>query len=251
MKEQLTVIKIGGSTLEEEDSTLQTLAVLHQQGHPLVLVHGGGPEIRKDLEKANIKTNKINGERVTDPGTLTVVVNRLNIINHRIASKLKYLGAKAYSFGPHSGLLEGEVVNPELGYVGRVTAVEVGLINQRLILGKIPVVSPIAVSTDHPHPLLNINGDFAASAVATVLSANLALLTDVPGVLDSNKNLVPILTIHKLNTMYQQAEIGAGMIPKVEAAMQVSGEGMRAWILSAPNLARLFRGKFVGTEVIR
>lgn len=251
MKEQVTVIKIGGSTLEEEDSTLKTLVELHQQGYPLVLVHGGGPEIKQDLKQAGIETGKINRERVTDSKTLAVVINRLGIINHRIVSKLEYLVAKAHSFGPHSGLLEGEVVNPELGYVGRVSVVEVGLINQRLTLGEIPGISPVAASHNHPHSLLNINGDFAASAIAIALSANLALLTDVPGVLDTNKKLVPVLTISKLNTMYEQSEIGAGMIPKVDAAMQVSGEGMRAWILSAPNLTGLFRGNFLGTEVIR
>ncbi|MBI1783362.1 MAG: acetylglutamate kinase [Sphingobacteriales bacterium] len=247
--EQPTVIKIGGSTLEEEDVTLKSLAKLYQQAHPLVVVHGGGPEIDKDLEELGIKPIKVNGQRVTDPETLIVVVKRLDLINKRLTSKLTSYGVKVCESGPFSSLLEGEIPNPSLGYVGRVTAVKADLINQRLQQGEIPIISPIAQAIQHPHSLLNINGDLASSAVAIALGANVIFLTNVPGVLDKNGELIRDLTGSAFNQMYKQGAVSSGMIPKLEAAFNVSSAGGRTLICHHTNLASAFGGNFLGTEV--
>lgn len=247
--EKVTVVKIGGSTLAEEDGYLKSLADLYQKGHSLIVVHGGGLEIDRGLKEQGIKPQKINGLRITDKATLSVVVGTLDSISQRLASKLESFGVRTYRAGPFSGVLEGEMLDEDLGYVGKVTAVKSGLINQRLLLREMPIISPIALSKDHPETFLNINADLAASAVALAGLGDIILLTNVAGVLDERGKLISDLTLEIFDRMYEDGVINSGMIPKIQAAFTVSSSGRRALICDSSNLPPAFDGNFVGTKI--
>jgi len=245
----MLVVKIGGS-LDGAQALVRDLA--HHDGE-LVLVHGGGPRIAAMLERLGFETRFEDGLRVTPPEQMEVVEQVLTHVGKELADQLSRLGRLAVGLsGRDARLLAGEPQAPELGRVGRITAVNTSLIFALLNRHLTPVVSPIAVGSDGP---LNVNADEAAAAVAGCLGEPLVYFTDVPGVLTEPGNpesRVPVLAADEVEAMIENGTISGGMIPKVRAALHALKMGA-PWVVIAPGeaggLPRLLAGR-LGTRIV-
>jgi len=245
-----TVIKIGGSIGAQRSGTLNDIAFLHQQlGFPLVVVHGGGPEIDAALKEKNIEPQKIDGQRVTDSKTLSVVVSVLNGINQQIVTVLQEQGDLVSPYIFDSGLLQGKIRDPRLGFVGSISEVRSHILILDMERRSLPVVTPIAAMEGNQGQALNINGDIAAGAIAASLGANLILVTDVCGVMDRDGKLVKQMSKELYQQMLQEGDITAGMLPKLEAAFMATNSQAVVAICAASDLLSFFVSKPKGTMV--
>jgi len=269
-RDQQTVIKLGGSAMEEPDAlraTLQSVVCLSSVGLRPILVHGGGKPIDRAMAAAGLQPKKILGRRITDDATLAIVVRVLTEeINAEIVRQLRELGGKA--FGLHSStsqVLFGEKLmldNPggekiDLGRVGRVTRVDCDIINDFSHSGVIPVIPSLA--HDELGGWLNVNGDTAAAGVAAqIKAAKLVMMTDTPGILRDRKDLsslVTSLTTDGCRQLIRAGIIDSGMIPKVEACLDAlkAGVGKTHIIdgrLKYSLLLEVFTDKGIGTEIV-
>ena len=225
-QERLVVVKIGGSTLGSNDTTFQDLAALRKAGVAPVVVHGGGKVISAWMERSGAVARFVRGLRVTDEATLEVVVAVLaGLVNKQLVAALEAEGCRAVGLsGVDGGLLRGRVMDPELGLVGEVTAVEPALLRDMVASGSIPVVAPIASTapgaSGEPGTMLNINGDSAAGAIAAALGAErLVFLTDVEGVMDGSHRIITRMLPDQARSLITSGVAGGGMIPKLEAAL--------------------------------
>ena len=232
------VVKIGGSTLGGNDTSLQDLVALHASGKPVVIVHGGGSVISEWMQRQNLAPNFVNGLRVTDGPSLEIVVAVLGgLVNKELTAQMQRLGAPTIGIsGMDGNLLQAHVANPELGYVGEVTAVDPEPVRAIVSAGFIPMVSPIAVDvsrgSEHAGQPLNVNGDTAAGALAHALRAErIIFLTDVAGVMDNGGRVIP-----RLDARGCGATAGVGRGPGRDAA-QAGGVPGRAGGLSGANSA--------------
>jgi acetylglutamate kinase len=266
---RLTVIKLGGSAMEDAESlraTLQDVVFMATVGMPAVLVHGGGKAIDRAMSDAGLKPRKVLGRRYTDDATLNIVVNVLQQTCVEIESQLRALGGRAV--GLHSGPLRclfGErlrLPTPEgdgidLGRVGFVSRVEKDLILDLCAAGVVPVLPSLAVDADGGW--LNVNADTAAAAVASALRAEkLVFLSDTPGILIDRRDeatLVRGLDAEGARDLIARGIIDEGMIPKVEACL----DGLRAGVrkthmidgrLRHSLLLEIYTDRGVGTEII-
>jgi acetylglutamate kinase len=221
------VVKIGGSTLGNNDSTLEDLIALQNRDLLPVLVHGGGNKVTEWLDRMNISTSFVGGLRVTDAETLQVVIAVLaGLVNKELVATINSLGGKAIGLsGVDGALIQARIETPDIGYVGEVVKVNPEPLMAILSAGFIPVVAPggfkLLGEDDDPVMLLNINGDVSASEIAIALRAEqLVYLTDVPGVQDGDGNLIPHLSPAEASTMMASGVIKEGMIPKVGACVR-------------------------------
>ena len=254
-----TVIKIGGSTLGEHDTTVEDLAALQKNGINPVVVHGGGSVISDWMIRQGIRPIFKDGLRVTDEESLKIVVAVLaGLINKELVVSLSAAGARAVGVsGADGGILKARIKNPDLGYVGAVTDVDPSLIRALLAAGCIPVVAPVAVGvTDEPgRPgfLLNVNADTAAGEVAWAMGAErLIILTDVEGVLDGSRRLIPRLTQRQADDLRKSTVIAGGMIPKIEACLRALERGAVSQIIDGRRpgaLSESMNGKPIGTRI--
>ena len=240
-RDKLTVIKLGGSAMEDPEAlkaTLQDVVFMETVGMRPVLVHGGGKPIDRAMAEAGLKPRKVQGRRYTDEATLAIVVRvLLKEINAGIERQIRELGGRAV--GPHMGSLQylfGEKLTLagaanealDLGRVGRVTRVDVDLIRDFCAAGVVPVIPSLALDADGGW--LNVNADTAAAGVAALLGAEkLVLLTDTPGILRDRQDphsLVTSLDAAGCRDLIAKGVIDEGMIPKVEACL----EGLRAGV---------------------
>ncbi len=230
----VVVIKYGGHAMD--DPRLQapfasSLKDLKDQGTNLVLVHGGGPQINSLLNRLQIKSNFEQGLRVTCPATMEAVEMVLcGQVNKAVVSLLQQAGALAVGIcGQDARLFEARVLKPELGLVGEVSKVNANIVKVLLEGGYIPVIAPVAAHKDsNEHRALNINADTAAGALAGALQADyFVLVSDVPGVLDAQGNLLPRLTKAEIETLKQENVISGGMIPKVDACLHALEVGCK------------------------
>ena len=232
---QVVVVKIGGSTLGTNDTTLADLVDLQRKGLRPVVVHGGGKIISAWLERQGIRPKFVRGLRVTDDRTLEVVVAVLTgLVNKSLVSEILALGGKAVGLsGVDGGLLRAEVDSPELGHVGRVTCVDPSGVADLVAAGCIPVIAPVALNAGSASPkMLNVNADLAAGEIAAALGADrLFMLTDVPGVLDSSKRLIPRLTERQARGLMASRIVAGGMIPKIEACLKALSSVSNAYIV--------------------
>ena len=215
------VIKLGGSTLDNQRDALEDIVWLRGLGAHPVLVHGGGPEINDWLERVGLPRRFERGLRVTDAATLDIVRMVLaGKVNGDLVRLLVSLGGRAVGLtGLDGGLLRARQIAPNLGYVGAVTAVDAGVITALSVAGFIPVVAPLALGEDDT--VLNVNGDDAAADLARGLSAaKLLYLSDVPGVLDARGRLLSELNDREVRGLIAEGVIAGGMIPKAEAALR-------------------------------
>ena len=237
MKGGISVVKIGGSTLGGEDSTLEDVALLHREGRRLVVVHGGGDLVSRWLQIHGVQPRFLNGLRVTDADTLEVVVSVLaGLVNKRLVAALNGLGARAVGIsGADGALLRARRARPELGFVGEITGVDGALLETLLDKGCLPVVASLAVEEKGggvTGQLLNVNADTVAGEIARhVGAAVLAFLTDVAGVLDGEGQVIAHLPAKEARSLVGSGTIAGGMIPKVEAALAATAGGTRTVVL--------------------
>ena len=226
------VVKIGGSTLGSHDTTLHDLVALQRQGVNSVVVHGGGKIISDWMAKQGVMPRFVRGLRVTDAPSLDIVVAVLTgLINKNLVASLVELGARAIGIsGADDGMLRANIRDPELGLVGDVVDVNANPISAVLKSGCIPVIAPVALKVandgDTAPTLLNINADTAAGEIASALSASrLVFLTDVQGVLDTSRRLIPRLTERQAKGLISSNVAAGGMIPKLEACLTALHSG--------------------------
>ncbi len=268
-RDQLTVIKLGGSAMEEPAAlrtTLQDIVALAALGLRPILVHGGGKAIDRAMAAAGLQPRKIEGRRVTDDATLEIVVRTLQRESAALVSQIRALGGQAFAVHsePHQALfgekfsLRGPQGQPiDLGHVGVVTRVEGWLLTRLAQAGFIPVIPCLAQTESGAW--LNINGDTAAAGVAGTLRAEkLIFLTDTPGILldrQRPETLQRSLDARACEELIARGLISDGMIPKVEACL----EGLRAGVrkthmidgrASHALLLEIFTDTGVGTEII-
>lgn len=245
-----TVIKIGGSIAAESATTFGDIVFLRKAiGVPLAIVHGGGPEIDRALQEASIATRRVDGLRITDRETLSVVVSVLNGINTQMVEALQNLGVNAVGYSVDSGLLQAVIEDPRLGFVGSVSSVDAEHLKSHIDQGVVPIIAPVAIMHDNPTQYLNINGDTAAGAIATSLGLHLVLATDVPGVKDVNDVVLPLINSSQYEQMCAAGIITSGMLPKLQAGLQVANAGGKAIICQGKNLLYAFSGEPRGTLV--
>lgn len=258
-------MKYGGSVISDDNlrtSILKDLVFLSVTGIRPVLVHGGGPEISKQMNRKGKPPRFVQGLRVTDAGTLKMVIQTLTGVNRMLVKELRGLGARAQGLlGSESGLIRAEpytIPGEELGFVGKVTGVNTGPAQRLLALGVIPVVIPVGAGWDHQ--AYNVNADEAAAALAAGLKAEkFVLMTDVPGIMTGkgpSKELQSILGAKKAEELMLKAEIMGGMIPKTKACIHALEGGVRkTHIIDAaiPHalLLEIFTDKGIGTEIVR
>jgi len=253
------VIKIGGSTLGGHDTTLEDLVTLQRQGINSVVVHGGGKVISEWMVRQGIRPRFVRGLRVTDPASLEIVVAVLTgLVNKSLVASISALGGKAMGIsGADGGMLQAKIQDPELGLVGKVVGVNREPIDAVLNAGSIPVIAPVSVSFSEPSvggaTLLNVNADTAAGEIAAALGADrLVFLTDVEGVLDSSRRLIPRLTARQARGLMRSNVVAGGMVPKLEACLTALQRKGVAQIMDGRKphaLLETLSGKTLGTRV--
>ena len=252
------VIKFGGHAMDKEAlcaAFAEDLAFLSAEGTRCVVVHGGGPQISALLERLHIESRFENGLRVTDEATMQAVEMVLcGQVNKDVVRRFAAHGVRAAGIsGRDGGLLLASVRQPTLGRVGEVDKVDPALVECLLAGGFVPVVAPVA--SDAAGQPLNINADTAAGALAGALHADyFVLISDVPGVLDADKKLIPSLDRARIAGLIESGVINGGMIPKVQSCLHALDEGCtRALILDGRQPSSLRRylldGEPLGTVV--
>ena len=221
------VVKIGGSVLSNQDTTLQDLVALQQRGAIPVVIHGGGQVISQWMERQGTVPSFVRGLRVTDAPNMEIVAATLGgLVNKTLVASVQRLGGKAIGMsGVDGGMLQAEILDHELGYVGQITRVDPAPIHQALAAGYIPVIAPVAIhaidSSEYSGALLNVNGDTAAGEIARELNVeSMVFLTDVEGVMESNSRIVDRLTTAQGAELICSGAISGGMVPKVEACLR-------------------------------
>jgi acetylglutamate kinase len=229
------VVKYGGHAMGAGGETFaQDVVLLQQLGmHPIV-VHGGGPQINRMLDRLGIKSNFINGLRVTDADTMEVVEMVLvGTINSHLVTMINEAGGCAIGLtGGDGNFLRARksTRNGDLGLVGEPEHVDVGVLDAFRAARMIPVIAPVGAGEDGGS--YNINSDTVAGAVAAAAkAARFLLLTDVPGVLDGNKMLIPELSAAEARRLIADGTISGGMIPKVETCLEAVAGGTEAAVI--------------------
>jgi acetylglutamate kinase len=240
------VIKLGGHAMgsdEAMDEFARDVVLMRQVGVNPVVVHGGGPMINAMLDKLDIKSEFVNGKRVTDAATMDVVEMVLSgLVNKRIVQAINAQGGRAIGLsGKDAGLITCTPTHPDLGFVGTPDTVNPRVLRDLGEREYIPVIAPLGVGVDGK--TYNINGDTAAGAIAAALKADrLLLLTDVSGVKDDTGEVVTELTASQIHAMTKAGIIAGGMIPKTETALDALNGGVRAAVIldgRAPNACLL------------
>lgn len=212
------VVKLGGTTFEEQRDVLTEIASIARQ-RPVVLVHGGGKRLTEWLARLGVGTTFDGGLRVTDPAALEVATAVLRgVVNSELVSALRDLGVDAVGLsGVDGGLLITERV-PGIGLVAHVVGIRRDLLDALLVVGQLPVIAPLA--RDETGIVCNVNADDAAAGIAAGLgSRQFVLLTDVDGVRDGNGDRLSTLSAPEAEELIERGVIGAGMVPKVRAAL--------------------------------
>lgn len=235
---KIVVVKYGGNAMTSEDlkqQVMEDIVLLYLIGVKIVLVHGGGPEITELLGKIGKESEFVDGLRVTDKETVDVVQMVLaGKINKSLVNLLEMKGAKAMGISGIDGhMIEAEIKDERLGFVGKITSVNVEPIADLLEKGYIPVVS--TVGCDKAGNVYNINADTAAACIATALHAeNIILMTDIRGLMRDTKDensLISSVSIGELPALIENGTITGGMIPKVECCADAVRGGVRKAVM--------------------
>ncbi len=232
----IVVVKYGGHAMDDPNLRLpfaKGLVQLNEQGMQFILVHGGGPQINSLLKRLQIKSRFEQGLRVTCAQTMEAVEMILcGQVNKAVVTLLQQAGGQAVGIcGQDARLFEAKVLKPELGYVGNVCNVNAGIVQALLQAQYIPVIAPVATNVDtqlEEINSLNINADTAAGALAGAMQADyFVLVSDVPGVLDANGNLLAHLKRADIDALKADETISGGMIPKVDACLHALSAGCK------------------------
>ena len=230
-KNELIVIKYGGNVFIDRnifDDFIADICLLNKLGLSIVVVHGGGPRIKRELDKSNIQSNFIRGLRVTDKRIIDIVERVLIDFNNDIVSSLEKMGSKAVSINTKkNNIIEVVPEAKELGFVGLPNNINNKILLDIIKQNRIPIVSPLGL--DKNNQTHNINGDTAAMAVAKSLkSRRLLLMTNVDGVLNKEKKLIAEISSSEILEMIKDETINSGMIPKVNACLTAVNNGVTA-----------------------
>ena len=230
-KNELIVIKYGGNVFIDREifnNFISDLKILNELGLSVIVVHGGGPRIKRELDKSNIKSKFIRGLRVTDKKIINIVENVLIDFNNDIVKSLEEKGTKGVSINTkNNNVIHVDPESSELGFVGIPKKIETNVIDKILNENFIPVISPLGLGNDLQ--TYNINGDTAAGAIAKSLkSRRLLLMTNVEGVLDKNKKLIQEISSSKILEMIKDETITEGMIPKINTCLDAINNGVTA-----------------------
>ena len=228
------VIKYGGNVLIDRkvfNNFISDINVLDKLGFSVIVVHGGGPRIKRELDKKKIVSKFINGLRVTDKNIIDVVEEVLIDFNKDIVSSLKKLGSEAAAFHTKTeNIIEVKPEREELGFVGIPDKINEELIHKALNNNKIPIIAPLGLGGNNQ--TYNINGDTAASAIAKRLkSRRLILMTNVEGVYDDQKKLISEIKPFDLENLIKWKVVQGGMIPKIENCVDAVQNGVRGVVI--------------------
>ncbi len=221
------MVKIGGSTFGNRDTTIEDIVSLQKQGELLVIVHGGANVVTKWLARQGVSTRFVHGERVTDLLTLEVVTAVLaGLVNKEIVAAINSLGGQAVGIsGVDGALVQGKMKDREMGYVGTVVKVNPAPLEALLTAGFIPVVSPLSLHTvdrpDDAPPIINLNSDPIAGEIAAALgAARLIFLTNVAGICDQSGEVISRLSAGEAAALMASGTASGGMIPKINACLR-------------------------------
>ena len=245
---KIIVIKFGGNAMGKKEyvkSFAEDVALLQQVGMLPIVVHGGGPQIGEMLKKLKIESNFVDGLRVTDEATIDVVEMVLcGVTNKSIVSSISQAGGNAVGIsGKDGNLISAKRISildknsdsnvekaVDLGFVGEPEQINAEILNGLISQKMIPVIAPVGIGKKGES--YNINADTAAGAVASAMKATrMIMLTDVMGVLDSNNNLVPELSVEKAIKLIDEKIVVGGMIPKVKTCINTVRQGTEAAVI--------------------
>jgi acetylglutamate kinase len=261
-QKKIVVIKYGGAVLINEQirkNILEDIVFMHYVGIRPLLVHGGGKLINEQLKEQGKIIEFINGLRVTDAGTMRVVVRTLEELNKEIVKSVKELGGKARGFGVrHNRIIKARPHSKTKKRVGEIVSVQTSFLTRCFKAGFIPVVSSLGVDTRGKD--YNVNADDAAGEIAAALGAEkLVLITDVKGILrhtEGKEELISTLNIEETERLIEESIIQGGMIPKVRACITALNKGVNKTHIvdgKIPHalLLEIFTDRGIGTEIVK
>ena len=256
-KNELIVIKYGGNVFIDRNifnNFISDISILNKLGLSIIIVHGGGPRIKRELEKSNIQSKFIRGLRVTDEKIINIVEDVLIDFNEDIVNSLIEKGSKAISLNTKkNNVIEVIPEAEELGFVGKPNKINTNIIKDIIKVNSVPIISPLGLGKNNQ--TFNINGDTAAGAIAKSLKCRrLLLMTNVEGVLDKEKKLITEITSSEILEMINNEIITEGMIPKINTCLDavmngVTGVGIIDGRKKHSILFELFSDKGAGTLI--
>jgi len=256
LKGKVLVIKLGGSTLENQRVVLQDILWLHSLGARPVLVHGGGPYINEWLKKLELPARFENGLRVTDAPTLEVVrMVLLGQVNQGLVLMASQMGGRVIGLsGTDGNMVRAHIANEHLGFVGEIDSIDPTPLLSLLADNYVPVVAPLGEGPDGT--CLNINADLVAAHIAGALNAEkLIFLSNVVGICRADGSLIPELTEAEAKKLIDEGVINGGMIPKVTACLDALAAVPRVHIVDGREdhvlLRELFTNNGAGTMIVR
>jgi len=228
--DEYIVIKCGGSVLVNQDlfnNFINDITILNKLGFIPIIIHGGGKRISNKLNELGIKSNFIDGLRVTDEKSIKIVEEVLNIFNKEIINALKKNGCDSEGItNKNKNILTVKPENQSLGFVGSPKEIKLSIIEQIVKGGKVPVIAPLGLDKDNQ--VFNINADTAAGAIAKKINARrLIIMSDVEGVLDDKKKLISEINTNRINELIKNKTISGGMIPKIKNCLDVASNGVK------------------------
>jgi len=232
--DEYIVIKCGGSVLVDQNlfrNFIDDISILNKLGFIPIVVHGGGKRISKKLNEAGIKSEFINGLRVTDEKSISIVENVLNEFNKEITEALKENLCNSQSItNKKNNILIVEQENKNLGFVGIPKEINLLIVQQIIKEKKVPVIAPLGLDKDNQ--VYNVNADTAAGAIAKKLKARrLIIMSDVEGVLSKNNELISEINTEKVNYFIKNETISGGMIPKIKNCLDVANNGVKGVVI--------------------
>ena len=256
-KNELIVIKYGGNVFIDRNifnNFISDISILNKLGLSIIIVHGGGPRIKRELEKSNIQSKFIRGLRVTDKKIINIVEDVLIDFNEDIVNSLIEKESNAVSINTKkNNVIEVIPEAEELGFVGKPSKININIIKCIIKESSVPIISPLGLGKNNQ--TFNINGDTAAGAIAKSLKCRrLLLMTNVEGVLDKEKKLIEEITSSEILEMINNEIITEGMIPKINTCLNavmngVTGVGIIDGRKKHSILFELFSDKGAGTLI--
>ena len=255
-KNDLIVIKYGGNVFIDRNifnNFIEDISVLNKLGLSIVVIHGGGPRIKRELDKSNIQSKFIRGLRVTDKKIINIVEDVLIDFNKDIVDSLKEKSIDAISIHTKkNSVIEVIPEAEELGFVGKPNKINNDIITDLLEKNIVPIISPLGLKDNQTY---NINGDTAAGAIAKSLKARrLILMTNIEGVLDKEKKIIEEVTSSEILKMIKDETITGGMIPKIDTCIDAVDNGVTGVVIvdgRKPHsiLFEIFSDKGAGTLI--
>ena len=250
------VVKMGGSTFGQHDTTLDDLVALQRLGINTIVVHGGGSEITAWMQRLGLEARFVDGLRVTDQAAMQLALMTLaGKVNKELVAQVAQRGGRAVGLSGIDGqILQARRKDARLGFVGEIFQVDLTALTGVAGAGFVPIVAPIAIGEDYQ--ALNVNADTAAAAIATAIRAEkLIFLTDVPGVIHTNGEAISRLSVKEAAELIEAGTISGGMIPKVQACISALEKVERTHIIDGRQehalIYELFTDSGVGTMLTK